>query len=118
MEEGRSTESELRWLFSRLATRDPSERSQALTELEQASTELVTSSAPNGTGDSVQIGCGGRNADGDIIESVASKNVVSKRFLANVLRLTIQCPFSDVRDRCKAVLQGVKVQYTQSLIAF
>ncbi|XP_041463400.1 uncharacterized protein LOC121414327 [Lytechinus variegatus] len=110
MEESRTSEAELRWLFSRLATRDTSERNLALADLEITSSELVPNGSPNGTGDGMQIGSKDHGADGTIIESAVGKNVTSTRFLANILRLAIQCPFSDVRERCKAVLQGVKEQ--------
>lgn len=105
-------ESELRWLFTRLATRDATERSLALAEIEVTGGELVPNGSPNGTGDGMRIGSNDPSADGTLIESALSKNVTSTRFLAHILRLAIQCPFSDVRERCKAVLQGVKVGYS------
>ncbi|XP_071492038.1 sestrin-1-like isoform X1 [Diadema antillarum] len=111
MDESRNSVTELRWLFSRLATRDANERARVMSEIEEVGMELSEEeSMPNGTGDGVQIGRTDGSDSGAVIETTSSKNLASTRFLANVLRLAIQCPFSDIRERCKAILRGVKDQ--------
>lgn len=94
------------WLFGCIASRDVNERNQALQQLETWINEVIVNSQSD---ERIDL-----DDEDDTLSSQTvseDKQAVILQILLQVLRLSIQCPFDDVKSKCSDILISLKVSY-------
>lgn len=98
------------WLFGCIASRDINERTQALQQLETWVNEVIVvfqsesnrdESTEEEEEDQVNKDCSQINSE--------DWQTPLRHILLQVLRLSIQCPFEDVKSKCSDLLVSLKV---------
>lgn len=106
------------WLFSCIASRDINERTQALQQLETWINEVIVVWQSDSNKDESIEEYEEEDEDGndDDEGNTNSSQSASEdwqagflRILLQVLRLSIQCPFEDVKNKCSDLLLSLKV---------
>ena len=86
-------------------TKDPTQRTQALGDLIQS-----IDSNLKGMGSPTKEG----PANADSTDGGSGGSSPLKAVLPHLLRFSHQCPFADVRQRCRDTLQDIQVSHTKS----
>lgn len=98
-----------RWVLGRISTRDSIERSQALDQLIDWLNGLLESpSEPGGDPPAEAEHC---LAGACKIDQAQTNHIILVKHLASVLRLSLNCPFTDVKERCGDILCEFRVSF-------